>query len=154
MAGKKYALIMEMPEDEELGLLPEDVRYELMVLETLYPSTPAIDTVVNHGKKLVYAVVTNNGVKDFKTFLESLIVTYDLDWVIAALQSWLSNAKAIDIEFPAEGESDTVFVTDVLVPFNKDVIFQYLPDRLDENDKPLDKQKRWMTRYQGQSAWE
>ena len=35
MAGEKYALIVEMPEDEELGLLPEDVRYELMVLETL-----------------------------------------------------------------------------------------------------------------------
>ena len=151
----KYSLVLEIPEDSLINELPADVQYELQVLETLYPSEPAVGTIPDLGKKLLYCIITTE-IKKLETFLNSLIIIYELDWKIACLQSWLAPAPIIE----AVGDEETVIGHKalVLVPFNSAIILPYLApryiyDKEGNQTGEQTKQMNWMSHYQGAADW-
>jgi len=103
-----YQILIVMPSDEELTLLPLDAQYLIRLLQTLYPSKLAPNTNIDSDKKLLYCVIAIDST-DPLTVIEAMIKTFDdLNWVVGGFQAAWSDEKSV--AFKPRGQMRSLWI--------------------------------------------
>lgn len=111
----RYNVLIEMPEDDEIGTLEPDTQDVIVLLKTEYPKghiAPGTSPV--SPKKLIHAVIDTNS-DDVETLLESLIIIHGLDWLIVGVQSLVATEPILE-ELPDTILNVTTTTTEVPNP--------------------------------------
>jgi len=138
----KYQILIEMPHDEDLSLLPPDAQYEIHMLQALYPNRFAPGTVTDLDRKLLYCVVTTES-GDPLTLIEGMILAYELAWSVGGFQAAWSDDKLMDMD------------TDLVFPFLIQQ-YNYEYDGINEepiSSTPIPKSADALPKYQGLATW-
>jgi len=143
----EYNIIIEVLESVEPPFYGADLLYELAILDARTPAEVMPDTQTVGGKYLIHLAI-NSSSKDIRTFFNSLIISYELPWVIRGIRARTDPQDIVD-----EKTGDVIpFVPNVPMPVHKDALL-YLNPRYDKNDVELTKEANWFHQYSGQEAW-
>lgn len=149
--SRRYMMLVTVPLDEDLSLLPEDAQEELFLMNTEYPANQAPGSDMLDPRKLLFLIVWPEA-EDKKALMELFFTVFDLDWKLCALQS-------ADNIVPVLDDDDNVVdhKPEVLMDMDTETVYQFVPNRYAKYDEdgnpvgdPLSKTVNNITSYVGQ----
>jgi len=147
---KEYNMVVEIPADLLLSKLESDVAWEISELDTRWSSFPMPGTLVVGDRKVIHIAIRTSA-EDVLTLVESLILSYELAWVVFGITS----RKGYPVyEVDPETEEEIIVGYESTVPkkMSSD-IYPYLNPRFDSEDVELPKDISWIHKYSGQENW-
>ena len=151
----KYGIVAEVPEELDINevdvngnlIIGDDVMQTLGDIDAIWPASPAINSLIVSGRKIIYLVVFMPSTDPIFS-LETVIELYGLDWQLLMGQTF-------DEQQVGEGESAVYEAVKIMEP-DEARLFDFIPDRfLDEAQTIIDPNKHvnWVSNYSGQVEW-